>query len=244
MAGMAKENVMTDSNVEVAVSAVETCAVRQDKVARMIGEGVAMASSALAIIRDAAVEFTMDVNPMGLTTQLLPDVVKKAKDLYRDDFAGDHNALAYFGDVVLTSMAGTMPISFEKTVTVDGKKVKQEIHTTGDDAVKMSKHDVRSAAKAVREQIGTSRASGGGRAPQTPSKPVDVFSLVEFKKQLDGLFSHSGGAVQVVRDNLAGYGVEVLLTTELHDLRAELAEAKKEIAKLRRAATVAKKKTK
>lgn len=222
-------------------NAVETCAVRSPKVARMIGEGVAMASSALVIIRDAAIAFTMDVNPMGLTSDMLPAVVSKAKELYRADFAGDNNAIAYFGDVVLLGMADTMPISFEKNVTIQGATSKKEVHTTGSDAAKMSKHDVRSAAKAVREEIGTARAGGGGRTPRTPSATLSVFSLVEFKAQLKGLFT-SSGAVAVVRDNLKEYGVEVMITSDLKAKNDEIKELKMALAKAKKAATKAAKK--
>lgn len=237
---------MSDSNVGVETGAVESCAVKSDLVTNLIKEGVVHAQSAQESYRSAALAFVASlINPMGLTSSDYTEVVSTAKRLYRDDFSGDHNAVSFFGDVVLTSLAASMPISFEKTVTEKGEKVKKEVHTNGTDASNMSKHDVRAAAKAVREEIGTARAEGGGRAPQTPtSSPAQsVFSLVELKKQLAGLFDNSQGAVQVMRDNLSQYGVEVMLTTELQGLREELAAVKtdktalvKEVRALKKAA--------
>lgn len=177
---------------------------RDNTVSMTIREGVAMSRSALETLRNAALLFVKTVNPTGLESNNIMGVVQYAKELYADDFADDSNAKSYFGDVVLLSLAGSMPISF-----VDRKKA--EIQTTGEKATQLAKHDLKTAAKTVREELGEARASGGGRKPKTPTKASiqHVFSAVEFKSQLAGLFGNSQNPVKVLNDMLAEYHCEV-----------------------------------
>jgi hypothetical protein len=69
------------------------------------------------------------------------------------------------------------------------------------------------AAKAVRED------SGSARAPQqrseVPSQVTEVFSIVEMKTQLDGLFKHSKNPVKVLAGLLADYHCEQSLAEAL-----------------------------
>lgn len=171
-------------------------------VATRIHEGVRAQGTALAAINSAALEFVALI-PWDYKPEDVPSIVKQGRELYSEDFDGNHNLSAYFGDVATLSMAGDMPISF-----VDRKK--EEQHTTGTGAIGLSKHDLKSAAKAAREEMGIARAAGGGRTPRQPAGPVEqVFSLAEFKRQLAGLFGNSKNPVKVLNDTLAEYHCEV-----------------------------------
>jgi len=171
-------------------------------VATRIHEGVRAQGTALAAINSAALEFVALI-PWDYKPEDVPSIVKQGRELYSEDFDGNHNLSAYFGDVATLSMAGDMPISF-----VDRKK--EEQHTTGTGAGGLSKHDLKSAAKAAREEMGIARAAGGGRTPRQPTGPVEqVFSLAEFKRQLAGLFGNSKNPVKVLNDTLAEYHCEV-----------------------------------
>jgi hypothetical protein len=175
---------------------------RNEEVAVLIASGVETQASALAMVRSAALQFA-ELIPRDYESNDVPAIVKHGRALYADEFNGDHNLSAYFGDVATLSMAGDMPISF-----VDRKK--EEQHTTGTGAVALSKHDLKSAAKAAREEMGIARAAGGGRTPRQPTGPVEhVFSLAEFKRQLAGLFGNSKNPVKVLNDTLAEYHCEV-----------------------------------
>jgi hypothetical protein len=175
---------------------------RNEDIAGMITSGVEAQASALAIIRSAALQFA-DLIPRDYESNDVPAIVKHGRSLYADEFNGDHNLSAYFGDVATLSMAGNMPISY-----VDRKK--EEQHTTGIGAVGLAKHDLKSAAKAAREEMGIARAAGGGRTPRQPTGPAEqVFSLAEFKRQLAGLFGNSKNPVKVLNDTLAEYHCEV-----------------------------------
>ena len=175
---------------------------RNEEIASLIASGVETQASALAMVRSAALQFA-ELIPRDYEANDVPAIVKHGRSLYADEFNGDHNLSAYFGDVATLSMAGDMPISF-----VDRKK--EEQHTTGTGAVALSKHDLKSAAKAAREEMGIARAAGGGRTPRQPAGPAEqVFSLSEFKRQLAGLFGNSKNPVKVLNDTLAECHCEV-----------------------------------
>jgi hypothetical protein len=84
---------------------------------------------------------------------------------YADDIVKvDHNVKAIFKDCLLLCLAPDTSISLDGKV--DGKKV--DVQTTAKAAVDMSKHNLREAAKQVREANGMARATGGGRKPAQP----------------------------------------------------------------------------
>lgn len=176
---------------------------RNEEVASLIASGVETQASALAMVRGAALQFA-ELIPRDYESSDVSAIVKHGRSLYADEFSGDHNLSAYFGDVATLSMAGDMPISF-----LDTKK--EEQHTTGTGALTLSKHNLKSAAKAARDELGIARAAGGGRTPRQTTKavPQQVFSLEEFKRQLAGLFGNSKNPVKVLNDTLAEYHCEV-----------------------------------
>ena len=182
---------------------------RNEDVAARISEGVTAQASALAAINAAAIEF-VSLIPRDYESDDIPAIVKQGRDLYNDDFDGNHNLRAYFGDVATLALAGSAPISFQN-------RKKEDVHTTGLDAVDLPKHDLKAAASAVREDLGQARESGGGRKPKTPEKaPAQVvFSLTEFKTQVRGLFGHSSDPIGVLNKVLAEYHTGAISAADL-----------------------------
>lgn len=175
---------------------------RNEEIASLITSGVEAQGTALALVRNAALQFA-ELIPWDYKPEDVSKIIEHGRALYADEFGGDHNLSAYFGDVATLSMSGDIPITY-----LDRKKKEQ--HTTGTGALTLSKHDLKSAAKAAREELGIARAAGGGRTPRQPNGPVEhVFSLAEFKCQLAGLFGHSKNPVKVLNDALAEYHCEV-----------------------------------
>lgn len=74
---------------------------------------------------------------------------------YREAIDGDANVRSNFKDALTLLACESSPISIE-----DGGK---EIHTNGRDALKLSKHAMKKAAKAVRDDNGLGRREGAGR---------------------------------------------------------------------------------
>lgn len=96
----------------------------------------------------------------------LEDRVAAVFTAYADDLGKvDHNVKAIFKDCLLLCLAPDTSISLDGKV--DGKKV--DVQTTAKAAVDMSKHNLREAAKQVREANGMARATGGGRKPAQPT---------------------------------------------------------------------------
>ena len=87
--------------------------------------------------------------------------------LYAADFtAAGHNVKALFKDALTLHAAGQTPV-LVSVIGKDGKK--QDEKCTALEAVNASKHNMRDAAKQVRELNNMGRASGGGRKAKTPA---------------------------------------------------------------------------
>lgn len=186
--------------------------VRNENVAARIKEGVTAQASALAAINPAALEFVTLI-PWDYESDDIPAIVKHGRDLYNDDFDGNHNLRAYFGDVATLALAGGAAISFQN-------RKKEDIHTTGLDAVNLPKHDLKAAASAARESLGQGRDSGGGRpkgSAKTPEKaPAQVvFSTVEFNSLLAGLFANTKNPLPTLNKSLEPYRCAVVSAADL-----------------------------
>ena len=83
--------------------------------------------------------------------------------LYADELSKDNNVRANFRDMLLLVLAADAPVSIQQK--------SGELHTTASEAVKLAKHSMKDAAKAVREDLGIGRAAGGGRKPRQPEAP-------------------------------------------------------------------------
>ena len=85
----------------------------------------------------------------------LRDRIEVVMFCYREAIDGDANVRANFKDALTLLACAEAPISIE----VRG----EEIQTTGAEAVELSKHKMKAAAKAIREDNGMGRKAGGGR---------------------------------------------------------------------------------
>jgi hypothetical protein len=87
--------------------------------------------------------------------------------LYADDFkAAGHNVKSLFTDALTLHAAEAAPVVVS-VIGKDGKKADEA--TTAAKAVDLSKHNMRDAAKQVREQNGLGRKAGAGRKPAKPA---------------------------------------------------------------------------
>lgn len=85
---------------------------------------------------------------------------------YTDVYNNNPNVKALFKDALTLLACAQTPISIEKK---DG-----ELHTVAEKALEFNKHDMREAAKQVREANGMARKAGGGRKPRQPEAKAQV----------------------------------------------------------------------
>lgn len=191
---------------------------RIEEVATLIQSASEKAASVFEAVRLAAIAAAEQIIiPMGITGEQLKPVLKAIKAAYADDWGEQTHLVAQFNAVATVRWADSQPISFSVERTVDGNKVKQEQHTTGTEAASaLSKNDMVEAAKAVRSDAGIANAEGGGRGPdQNRNGPVQhVFSLIELKSQLAGLFGGSQNPIEVLNKNLEDYHAHCITSDE------------------------------
>jgi len=89
--------------------------------------------------------------------------VRAVVDAYKEVYGADHNVKANFSDALYLLACGQQPISFTN-------RKGEETHTTAEQALEFSKHDLKKAVKELRDDNGESRKAGGGRKPRTPTK--------------------------------------------------------------------------
>lgn len=191
-----------------------------DTVGALIAEAASIAKSGYAAVREAAIYATEKVIiPMGIESSDLNAVLSQFKKVYANDWGDQTHLVSQFNAVATVLFAADQPISFEVDRTVDGKKQKVERHTTGYQAAhSLSKNDMNAAAKAVREDSATARAPQ--QRTESPSQVTTVFSIVEMKTQLDGLFKNSKNPVKVLAGLLAEYHCEQSLAEALLEASA------------------------
>lgn len=207
---------------------MDTEITRNETVGELIAQAATIAKSGYAAVREAAIVATEQIIiPMGIESGDLNAVLSQFKKVYADDWGDQTHLISQFNAVATVRFAGEQPISFEVDRTVDGKRQKVEQHTIGTDAAStLSKNDMNAAAKAVREDSATARAPQ--QKSDAPSQVTTVFSIVEVRSQLDGLFKHSKNPVKV----LAGLLVEYHCTTSLVEaLLALESESKSTVGK-------------
>jgi hypothetical protein len=84
-------------------------------------------------------------------------------DAYKEVYGNDHNVKANFSDALYLLACGQQPISFTN-------RKGEETHTTAEQALDFSKHDLKKAVKELRDDNSEGRKAGGGRKPRTPTK--------------------------------------------------------------------------
>ncbi len=156
-------------------------ATRDAAIGTLINEAGQAAASMLAKCKEAAAQAAKQLD----AAKPLPERIGAVVLLYAADFtAAGHNVKALFVDALTLHAAGQTPVMVN-TIGKDGKKV--DTPTTAAQAVDMSKHNMRDAAKQVREAHNMGRKSGGGRkakpapvdapaAPDMVKTEVDAFS--------------------------------------------------------------------
>lgn len=123
------------------------------------------------------------------TSKEVRESVREVLDRYAEHFGDDHNLKAIFTDFLTLHYAADAPVSIERKI---GGEV-QELHTTGEEATQLAKHDMRKAAKAAREDLGAGRASGGGRTPRPNQNGPVKGALASAKSAIENLFKSDAG---------------------------------------------------
>jgi len=138
------------------------------------------------------------------TSKEVRESVGEVLGRYTEHFDGDHNLKAIFTDFLTLHYAADAPVSIERKV--DGEV--QELHTTGEEATHLAKHDMRKAAKAAREDLGAGRASGGGRKARPNMNGPVKGALVSAKSAVENMLKSEAG-IQALREILRENGYQL-----------------------------------
>lgn len=171
-------------------------ATRSAQVGTLINEAGQAAASMLQKCKDAAKLAAAQLDAKKPLAARIADVVA----LYADDFkAAGHNVKSLFTDALTLHAAEAAPVMVS-VIGKDGKKADEA--TTAAKAVELSKHNMRDAAKQVREQNGLGRKAGAGRKPAAakpaatmPAAPDMKTEADAFSAWLDNLPEYLGDAV-------------------------------------------------
>lgn len=160
-----------------------------------IGEAMEARATLYSSLRFAAAAAAPELD----TSKDAKVAVGEVVDRYAEHFTGDgaHNDKAVFGDFLLLHYAADAPITFVRKV----KGVEEPEHTTGEKATQLSKHDMRKAASAAREDLGIGRAAGGGRKAR-PNMNGPANDLLTSAKSVIGNLLKSEAGIQALRDLL------------------------------------------
>lgn len=165
-----------------------------------IVKGAELTASASALFTKAAHMFYESLLVKKVPHNEMDAVVKQARNLY-DEFFPTANHRQVFGNRIYLLMGGKTKLEYTDR--------KGNVHKTdAASAAAVAEDRAKAATKALRDKLGKGNAPGQGapRAPQTPAAPVvQVFSLIEFKTLLAGLFGNSGAPHKTINDCLAEY---------------------------------------
>lgn len=146
--------------------------IKKQAVINAISAAVTAQGTVLAACKEAAKQASVQFDK----SHGIKEKIENIMDLYKDELAADHNVRALFKDALTLFAAADTPVSVE--VKRRGEDA-EELHTTAQDAVSLPKHQMREAAKQVREANGMARATGGGRKPKQPESAPKQVSLPE-----------------------------------------------------------------
>ena len=175
-------------------AATTIAATRIAAVGTLINEAGQAGNTMLAKCKEAAAQAAKQLDPKKPMAARIADVVA----LYADDFkAAGHNIKSLFTDALTLHAAEAAPVMLQ-VIGKDGKKVDEP--STAAKALDSSKHNMRDAAKQVREQNNMGRKAGAGRKPaaKTPAAPAapDMKTDVDaFTAWLDNLPEYLSDAV-------------------------------------------------
>lgn len=173
--------------------ATTIAATRDAAVGTLINEAGQAAASMLQKCKDAASKAAAQLDPK----KPLADRIAAVVALYADDFkAAGHNVKSLFTDALTLHAAASAPVMVS-VIGKDGKKADEA--TTAAKAVELSKHNMRDAAKQVREQNGLGRKAGAGRKPA--AKPVAaVAASAETKTEADAFSAWLDNMEEYLKD--------------------------------------------
>ena len=170
-------------------------ATRIAAVGTLINEAAQAGNTMLAKCKEAAAQAAKQLDHKKPIAARIADVVA----LYADDFkAAGHNIKSLFTDALTLHAAAAAPVMVQ-VIGKDGKK--QDEATTAAAALESSKHNMRDAAKQVREQNGMARKAGAGRkaaakpAATLPAAPDMKTEADAFSAWLDNLPEYLNDAV-------------------------------------------------
>ena len=171
---------MTKSvKTETATATIE----RLQTVAALIAQAGKAASTLTNKAREGARLASAQLNPATPLKERIAEVVAA----YAGDFkAAGHNVRAIFVDALtLLACANT-----DVAVKIPAKGGSAETYVKAGEAVDMSKHNLKDAAKQVREAHGMARKAGGGAKPKAAPKvqaAPDMHHIDAFSNWLDVL---------------------------------------------------------
>ena len=139
---------------------------------------------------ELAAEQIIDTLPMS-------EALDPIMECYREVFGSNHNIKANFKDMLVCHYG------MEVAISIPATKTEEELQTKAGDAVQMSRHKMRAAAKQVRESEGEGRSSGGGRKPRPNAEGAGT--LVDFTVTLTDLMARPEG-VEKIKSLLRGTG--------------------------------------
>ena len=133
------------------------------EVVALIKSAVKASSSMLAKCKQAAKEAGGQLD----TALPLKERIDAVVLAYSVAISGEANIKANFKDALTLIACAQSPVTFEN-------RKGEEVHTTAADAIDLNRHDMKSAAKAVRADNGIGRKTAE-RSPKTPTAgPVDA----------------------------------------------------------------------
>jgi hypothetical protein len=151
---------------------------RDAAIGTLINEAGQAAASMLAKCKEAAGQAAKQLD----NSKPLADRISAVVSLYAADFtAAGHNVKALFVDALTLHAAAQTPVMVN-IIGKDGKRV--DSPATAAEAVEMSKHNMRDAAKQVRDAHGIGRKSGGGAKPK--AKPAAAQPAAVTMSEVDG----------------------------------------------------------
>lgn len=165
------------------ISETKTATIARDNgVVKSINSAVRAGNTMLAATREAAKLASAQLDNALPVKERLAQVISA----YSQDLAQNHNVKALFVDALTLLALADTPVAV-KVVGKDRKAV--DTYTTASEAVDMSKHNMRDAAKQAREAHGlgrktTPKAPKAATPKSAPSAP-DMLSIDAFQNWLD-----------------------------------------------------------
>jgi hypothetical protein len=151
-------------NTKTAAPAVDT---RNAAVIALLVEACTAGATMLGKTKEAAKAAAPELDKTKSAIEAHAALMAK----YKGDLT-DHNVRAIFSDALWLLAVSGVQVMVPTMTKGDAKKngeTKTEIPVAAADALDYSKHTMRDAAKQVRETLGVSRATGGGRKAETPA---------------------------------------------------------------------------